>query len=298
MQIPEVSREQINAMNKKAQAMMEADGFDPNQVEQIPVQAEQMHPENEYPADYEPEEQLYEQQMQEQVEPEQEYVEHVEPEVVPDKYAYNKTENNLRTMRERAERAERERQEALDYIASLKKQHAPQEVDSLDRFQIDDDALIEGKHLKDIVQEVRQLKATLKNYENQSKTIKQQTVQMRLESQYPDINKVLTDDNLMLLQDSDPDLFDAIRNTKDEFKQGKLAYTMVKQMGIYKEKPTFDREKMLVQKNILKPRAMASLKPTQSDSPLTKLNAFASDPTSKESKEATWLEMQKIMKSR
>lgn len=269
MSFPEVTNEQIETMNKLAAIKMQEDGFDPQAYTQEQEPQEQIYDQND---------QIIEQESYEQ--PEQQAVEEYVEE--PVKTQPKSRENNFKVMRERAERAEYERQQALDYIASLKK-HEPEDVD-VDDFTMQDDDLAEGRHLKTLRKEIKELKSLLKESQNQSKAIKKETIQMRLESQFPDINRVLTDENRYELEANDPDLFEVISNTQDEYKKNKLMYQMIKSLNIYQEKPSYRAEKTLVQKNIAKPRSMSSVRPTQNDSPLSKVNAFQANPDSPEAK--------------
>jgi hypothetical protein len=53
---------------------------------------------------------------------------------------------------------------------------------------------------------------------------------------------------------------------------------------------------MQAQRNSVKPRPLTSLSPTKSESPLSKVNAFANAPLSKEVKQNLYQEMLQAMK--
>lgn len=296
MSLPHASQEQINKMMAIAEDKMKKDGV--KYEEPIHEQADAMHP---VLATHE--EPVYE-DIQEQQTPEQEIPEEEEVEVeVEEAPRPSHKDNNLRILRERAEKAEREREEAVRYIMSMqqskpqvqKQQEVEVEDDPFARLVIDDESLVEGKHLKELVKEIKNLRSTVKNYEQQTQKTAHQTIEVKLQTQFPDFNKVVTEENLVQLRSMNPDLADAILANKDEYKQAKLAYDMVKQLGIYKE-DVFDEERSLVRKNTLKPRPLTSISPTQTDNPMSKVNAFAHAPLTKELKDKYYEEMLQAMK--
>jgi hypothetical protein len=290
MSVPYVSQKQIDDMNhiaatkygiKKEEVVHEA-----APVQEAPI--EDVAPEQEDPVDVEQEGQDKELEVEETA--------YAAPAVESSK------EQNLRFLRERAEKAEREREEMMKYVMSLQqnqqapaqKQQPVQEEPDFS-FQIDDDALIEGKHAKQLAQEIASLKKTLKNYEQQTKRTALETVEMRLQTQFPDFNKVVTHDNLVKLRQINPDLADTILRNNDEYKQAKLAYEMVKQFGIYQDE-TSVVEQALAKRYVNKPRPTTSISPTKSDSPISRVNAFANAPLTKEVKQAHYEEMLQAMK--
>lgn len=291
MSLPNASQQQIDAMNKLAAEKMVKDGFIAEEVAQQEPVINHLQEEHQEVHQESPE---YEESVEEEVEEVEEVVSSV-------KQSSQNKESNLRIMRERLERAERERDEAMKFAMSLNqpkqqgKQHTPVEQEEDFNIEVDDDSLIEGKHLKELVKEIKNLRHTVKGYEQKHKSTDMHTLEMRLQSQYPDFNKVVTQDNLVQLREMNPDLADSILSNKDQYKQAKLAYEMVRQMGIYKEdKHTVDR--IIAQKNATKPRPLSSIAPTQSDSPISKANAFANAPLTKELKDKHYQEMLQAMK--
>lgn len=179
-------------------------------------------------------------------------------------------QESWKTLRERAEKAEkreRELQEALQ--AASRKPEQPQE--DLD-FSLDEDALAEGKHLNKVQKKIKAMEAKLKQYEQQTTM---NDVRSQLKSQYPDWDKVFNQDNLAKLQEQEPEIAYALNSASDPYKAGISAYKMIKRLGIIEPEDTFVQEKAAIQKNAAKPKSMASLKPQQGDSPLSKANAFA-----------------------
>ena len=69
---------------------------------------------------------------------------------------------------------------------------------------------------------------------------------------------------------------------------------MLKKFGVYQE-TGISPEKELSQKNLAKPRPVASVSPQQGDSPLSRANAFANGLT-KEVKDQMWKDTQNARK--
>jgi hypothetical protein len=152
MSIPNATQQQIDAMNKIA---AEKYGLQDEQI------IEESQPENEVQDSYE--------------ENTQEEYEEVEEEQTVQPVAKKSKEDNFRILRERAERAEREREEALQYIRSLQqssvqpKQMQQQEEDF--DINIEDEALVEGKQLKQMAAEIKNLKKAVRQYEEKSSKV-------------------------------------------------------------------------------------------------------------------------------
>lgn len=289
--LPHASRQQMDAMHKEAQKRMERDGFIEQEAPVEPIA--NLHPmlkNHEEPsmqiASEEPElpeevEEEYEEEEQEVVSSPQESLQQM----------------NFRMIRERAERAERERDEAMKYAMSFnqpKPQVKPEPEEDYSDIGLDDDGLAEGKHLKKVLKEMRELKKEMQTYKNQST---QDAVELKLKSHYPDLDQVITNENLQALTAMNPDLADMISQTPDLYKRAKLAYDMVKQLGIYKDR-SYSQDKAIAQKNAAKPRPLASVSPQQGDTPLSKANAFANGPLSRDIKDQHYKEMLAAIKGR
>lgn len=211
-------------------------------------------------------------QAQEQEQPEenlQQETQISEPkveEIIPD---HKKSFNQLR---EKAEKLERERDEALKYIQTLQKPAQPQQQEQdQDEITINDNDLVEGKHLSKITKKYKKLEEQLKQYQQQtSETV----IETKLKTQFPDFDKVVSKDNVELLRATYPELAQTLNTSTDLYNKAVSAYTMIKKLGIHKE-DTFQSDKALAQKNAAKPKPLASIAPQQGDSPLSRANAFA-----------------------
>lgn len=189
----------------------------------------------------------------------------------PEKKEENPAAENFKRLREKSERAERERDEA---VRILKEMYAKQEKisDSDDEdFKINDDDLVEGKHLSKFQKKIKKLEQQVHNYEQVSDQLRTET---RLKSQYADFDKVVNQENIEVLREKYPELADSIANSSNLYNKAVSAYTLIKRLGIAVE-DNYSQDRELAQKNSSKPRPLSSVAPQQGDSPLSRANAFA-----------------------
>lgn len=203
--------------------------------------------------------------VQEQEQPQEEVVAAEQPKPQTE----SSQARNFRMIKERAERLERENEEIK---RALLAQQKPQQVEQEESdFNINADDYVEGKHLNKVGKELRALKEQLKTYQQQSA---QSITEAKIKAAYPDFNKVVNQDNIEILKDSYPELYNTINSSTDLYSTAVSAYTLIKKLGIHQE-DTYVQDKALVLKNAAKPRPLASVSPQQGDSPLSKANAFA-----------------------
>ena len=254
--VPQVSQGQIDEMNRIAE---EKYGTEPV-VEEAPVQEEEAPIEEEAPAE--------EQEVAQEVVAE-------EPE--PAKKVTDK-EENMRVLRERYERSERSRDELSQQVQDLQGRYREQEPqktkepeEDFDDLQFEPDDLAEGKHLLKLVKKIKNLEEKL---DRNAANAQVSTAEIKVKRDFPDFEKVASQENLKKLREMDPDLADAILSAPGIYKKHALAYKMVKQMGIYIE-DNHTKERAVAVNNASKPRPLASISPQRGDSPLSKANAFA-----------------------
>lgn len=226
-----------------------------------------------------PEAPVYEQEQEIEQEPAEE-VEQEEPEVQEQKVVKTSSkEDNFKALREARERAEWERDLLKQQMLEMQKNQRqpvetvkPQEVekDEID-FNVEDDALIEGRHAKKLVQEIRKLKQQVEKTTYQSS---QDATEAKIRAQFPDFEDVVSVENVAMLNQQYPDVAKMLKDTPDVYSKASSAYHIMKRFGIYKDR-SYDEEKMKAIKNSQKPRPLASVAPQQGDSPLSKANAFA-----------------------
>lgn len=175
---------------------------------------------------------------------------------------------NFRQLKEQKQIVERERDEYARRIQELEAQQAPEE--DLE-YNLGNDDLAEGKHLRKVDSKVKRLEEQLRQYQQQSNV---SMVEARLKAQYPDIDSIVSQENLEQLQDNYPEIAQSISSTTDLYAKAVSAYTLIKKLGIAQE-DRYVAEKSIVKLNAAKPKPLASVSPQQGDSPLSKANAFA-----------------------
>ncbi len=177
-------------------------------------------------------------------------------------------QENFRALRDKAERMEQERNE---YQRLLAEAQAKKAESSDEDFTIGDDDLAEGKHLKKLQQEVKKLK---QQSEQATQRAAVTETELRLKSQYPDFEKVVSSDNITAFRSQFPELAMSIHSNPDVYSKAVSAYMSIKNLGIHKE-DTFVAEKVQTLKNAAKPKPLASIAPQKGDTPLSHANAFA-----------------------
>jgi hypothetical protein len=191
----------------------------------------------------------------------------VAPEVVfaPKKPA---KEDNFEELRQKAWRANK-RAEELEAELALERQR---KLEPEEDFNIEEDELVEGKHLAKLVKEVKKLKNQLQETEYHS------SVNMTLShvrQQYPDFDSVVSGENLDELSKIHPEVRKSIDANLDFHSRCLTAYKVIKSLGIAGTPDIYAADKAQAQKNAAKPKPLASISPQQGDSPLTRANAFA-----------------------
>ena len=285
--LPRVNKSQLEEMHALAEQKMQ---------EQFGVQPEVQHfqePQEQYVA----EEESSHEEVEEEYEDESIEEEVNTPPVTQKKFS-QATELNIREMRLLKEQSDRELAEAkrekaelmrtlLAYQQNGQPSPKPSVQEQEDEFgDVDDNELIEGSHYKIIKKEVRALKQTIKDLKENTKKITYQTNESNLRASFPDFDKVMSIENLNKLQEMNPDLAETILKNENPHTQRKLAYEMIKQFGIYKDKSSFDANQKLAQANAAKPRTISSLSKTGSgDTALSHANAFANGMTPEQSRQ-------------
>lgn len=171
-------------------------------------------------------------------------------------------ERNFKVMRERAEQAERRARE-------LEQQYAPKPaVQAEDDFGIEDDSLIEGKHLKKYVRSMQeQLKQTKQQLDNFNMT----SAEMQLKNKFNDFDAIVTDENLQRLAQAKPSLYRSIQSNPDLRDKGETAYDAIK---MFLQPAKFESEDKRIEENRSKPRNAATVNPQASDSPLSRTGDY------------------------
>ncbi|SRR5216684_4058935 len=175
-------------------------------------------------------------------------------------------DRNFRVMREEKRKAERERDELQRYVQSLQSQQKPQQDE--DDSGLEPDDYVPAKYVAKLNKEIRETKKIQRDF-------KRQQDEMRLRTKYPDIDRVMTEENITQLRELDPEEAAGIATIQDTYTQASMAYKAIKANGIYQD-PAQIAQQQKAQANYNKPRPLNSLASTQGgSSPLSNANAFA-----------------------
>lgn len=215
-----------------------------------------------------------------------------EVEVKPVKQVKNKEDNfaELRKAREAAERKaeklERERELLMEQLLSQAPKPSKRDPEEEYDYSLADDDLSTGKDIKKTNNKIHALEKRLKDMQEEA----------RIRAKYPDLDQVVTDENIYLLRTKEPEIAQSLNMAPDSWDKLAAVYTMIKKTGIHKVH-NYDSQKIQAATNAAKPKPLASISPQTADTPLSKANAFAADrKMSKETAANTWREMQAAMK--
>ena len=195
-------------------------------------------------------------------------------------------DKNWRELRQRADQYQRERDEAYRILQQLEndkrsqmKQVQPNYKDEDDDFNIADDDLVEGKHVKKL----------FKRLEKKLDSSNEASLEMQLLQKYPDMNDVVSHENVEILNRTYPELAETLAKNPDFKKKAIAAYTAIKSMGIYKEK-NYSEDALKMQQNVTKPKSINTVAQQKPTNPLSYANSFSS-PMTQEMKDALYREM-------
>jgi hypothetical protein len=173
-------------------------------------------------------------------------------------------ELNFRALRERAEKAERK---LADIEAAKAPQYAaPQDEDD---FGIDDDSLLEGKHLKKYAQSIKKdLKAT----KDQLAQLNNMNAETRLRAKHPDLDEYVTPENIERLAQEKPSFYRSLMANPDLFDKGDAICDAIKTF-IAKPKDYKDQDKKIAD-NKLKPRSSSVAGPAANETSLARFGEY------------------------
>ena len=200
--------------------------------------------------------------------------EHTSVEPIPDR----PSSKHFKTLKAEKEQAQRERDELMRMLQE-ERSRGVQPKQEEDDFGIDENNYIEGKDLKKVVKELKELRKDITQYKQKTAI---EVTEARLKAEIPDYQKILSDENVEILKDNYPEIAETIFNSQaDPFKVAKAACNMITKLGIHVEdKHTAKRE--VVQANLAKPRASTTVAPRQGQSPLSQANEYGSDTLTEE----------------
>jgi len=222
-------------------------------------------------------------QDQEVESPEQQAQEQEKPEVVAKE---SPVAQNMRALREEKERLQKQNEEYLRRLWELEKQKEAQQAVPEEKYtEPGPDELVEWKQVR---RELKKRDDELLRYRQQMEA---SSVETRIKAQYADFDKIVSSDNISLLNTMEPELANSIASNPDMYSKAVAAYKAIKKLALPKDEYTEEKDRIL--RNTAKPRPSNSTASQSSDSPLTKANAFGKGLT-EEQKRAYWKEMQEI----
>jgi hypothetical protein len=184
------------------------------------------------------------------------------PQVETQSQEISDKEKNFLRLRETKEQLERENRELREAFQNKNQQQ--QQKQQEDDFGVEDDDLVEGKVVKKLYQEIR----NLKNSYEQDKIA---TVPERLKNKFNDFDQVVTQENVEKLKLSEPELYASITSGSDLYAKGVSAYKTLKAMGIVKDDPYLAKKEQ-VQRNNERPLSAQAIK---GQGALSEANIFA-----------------------
>jgi hypothetical protein len=201
---------------------------------------------------------------------EDKYVHEVEEtqqeEVTQEQQEATDKERNFAAMREKNMKMQHERDAALQELQRIRLER--EQLQQNEKKTLDPDDLVEARYLDE---KIKELKEELKGYQTK---VTYESQESKLRSEFPDIEKVVSRENLEALSQMYPELADSIRSNNDLYSKGKAAYTLIKKMGVYQE-DKYSADKERIEANYNKPKPLASLNVQEGSSPLSKANIFS-----------------------
>lgn len=195
-------------------------------------------------------------------------------------------EVNFRKLREAKEQLERENRELREWASRTQRQESkPQE----EELGVEDDDIVEGRVVKRLYNELRDLKKFKQSYEQE----KVDSIPERLKTKFSDFDQVVSQENIEKLKLAEPELYSALTAGSDLYAKGVSAYKTLKALGYVKEDP-YKADKERIAQNQGKP---VSAQAIRGQSALSDANVFAQGLTP-DLKKQMQKEMQEAIKAR
>ena len=219
--------------------------------------------------------------------PETQITETVEPTQTQDTPSESDKEynfNQLRKSKEQLENRVGELEGHLKNMMETSQQAVPAPAPQND-FEIGDDDLAEGRHLKKMYQKIN-------NLQTQAAADRLAAIPGQLTSKFSDFTEVVTKENIEQLKQTEPELHASITGGPDLYINGIAAYKALKSLGIAKD--NFSTQKDHVQTNHNRPLSTQAIK---GHGALSEKNVFAGGLTA-ELKKQLQKEMSEAVKAR
>jgi len=206
-----------------------------------PGQPEPGQPELEQPESGQPESE----------QPDQEQTELVKEQSVKAK-KQGEREENLKALRESRNQLQKERDSyrtRLQEIENAQKLQAQKATQEAEDFNFDDTDLDDNSSTKKELQQVKQYLSEMSA--NNSR--------MRLQTQYPDFNKIVNEESISILKQRFPEIASTLDQSKDIYTTGVSAYNIIKKFELHLNED-YEQSKQKIEANVNKPRPVSSLK--------------------------------------
>lgn len=184
----------------------------------------------------------------------------------------SEADRNWKVMRQQKEETERRLAQLEQHFKEQQERATPETAPTDDYDSEYDDMYVNRKQLSQREQKMRQeIDAQRKEMEAIKQQTQMQMAEQRLKAQYKDFDAVVTEENLEKLKQIKPAAFRSIASTPDLSDKGEMAYDLLRQYGIVKDK---DDEDLKVEQNQQKPRAANTVAPHMGESPLSQVGNY------------------------
>lgn len=194
-------------------------------------------------------------------------------EVVEEEPKESNTAYNLRRLREEKERLQQElyqerkaKDDLLKYVTTSGKNKEVEEVDP----DLESDQLVEVKDLAKVKLEMKKLKEQLDLSKHETW---KQSIETRVKASCPDVDDIITRENIEALREKVPSLVSSIENQDYSVEKVEAMYSAITEMGIVKKKNNpFKQDKEQFKKNQNKPRQVNSVTSQKKENNVTSSN--------------------------
>lgn len=242
-------------------------------------------------------------ETQSQPEPEQEPIQAEavqEVEVQPEPAKESRAQQSFKALKTEAARLAKERDEYQALLRQYEQEKKARQVQAPiqqiqeEDYSVSDDAIVEGKHLKQYGKELRAIKQELEYARQETRSM---ALRSQLIAEHPDYERVVNAENLRAFELTYPHLAKAI-NVNDPYNAGKACYDLIKQFGIDAEETSkTEVTKALIKQNLAKPKVAAQVAGTKTatQSPMGRASEFYEGPLTDEMKKIFYQELKNAM---
>lgn len=206
--------------------------------------------------------------------PEQEAVDNTQTQAQNEESKPTRNDENIRQLRLAKEKAEKEREEYFQRLQQYEQQQKEQESAKKEVHR-DPSDLAEYKDLMELRKEMDQQRVTQE----------QLSTEIKLRQSFPDIDQVLSADNIAKFREQEPELAAMLNANQDMYNKAAVAYKYIKKMGLGSPDP-YQKEKDKMAENASKPKSSYS---AGKDTPLSQLADYSGDPEAR--RKHVWQQM-------